>query len=94
MIPGLGRSTGEGIGHPFHYSWSSLMVSLVKNLPAMQETWVQSLGYEDSPGEGNSYPLQYSGLENSMDCIVHGVTKSWTQPSNFPFTEQFILMRR
>ena len=31
-----------------------------------------------SPGEGNSYPLQYSGLENSMDCIVHGVTKSWT----------------
>ena len=32
-----------------------------------------------SPGEGNSYPLQYSGLENSMDCTVHGVTKSWTQ---------------
>ena len=31
-----------------------------------------------SPGEGNSYPLQYSGLENSMDCIVHGVTKSRT----------------
>ena len=31
-----------------------------------------------SPGEGNGYPLQYSGLENSMDCIVHGVTKSWT----------------
>ena len=30
-----------------------------------------------SPGEGNSYPFQYSGLENSMDCIVHGVTKSW-----------------
>ena len=31
-----------------------------------------------SPGEGNSYPFQYSGLENSMDCTVHGVTKSWT----------------
>ena len=31
-----------------------------------------------SPGEGNGYPLQYSLLENSMDCIVHGVTKSWT----------------
>ena len=31
-----------------------------------------------SPGEGNGYPLQYSRLENSMDCIVHGVTKSWT----------------
>ena len=37
------------------------------------------------PGEGNGYPLQYSGLENSMDCIVHGVTKSWTQWSDFHF---------
>ena len=35
-------------------------------------------GLGRSPGEGNSYPLQYSGLENSMDCIVHGVIKSWT----------------
>ena len=35
-------------------------------------------GLEISPGEGNGYPLQYSGLENSMDCIVQGVTKSWT----------------
>ena len=31
-----------------------------------------------SPGEGKGYPLQYSGLENSMNCIIHGVTKSWT----------------
>ena len=31
-----------------------------------------------SPGEGNSYPFQYSDLENSMDCVVHGVRKSWT----------------
>ena len=38
-----------------------------------------------SPGEENSYPLQYSGLENSMDCIVHGVAKSWTGLSNFHF---------
>ena len=36
------------------------------------------------PGEGKGYPLQYSGLETSMDCIVHGVTKSWTQLSDFP----------
>ena len=35
-------------------------------------------GLGRSPGEGNGYPLQYSGLENSMDCIVHGITKSWT----------------
>ena len=52
------------------------VAQLVKNLPAMQETWFKSLSWEDSPGEGNGYPFQYSGLENSMDYIVHGVTKS------------------
>ena len=39
-IPGLGRSAGEGIGYPLHYSWASLVVQLVKNLLAMWETWV------------------------------------------------------
>ena len=38
-----------------------------------------------STGEGKGYPLRYSGLENSMDCIVHGVSKSWTQLSDFHF---------
>ena len=42
-------------------------------------------GLGRSPGEENSYPLQYSGLENSMDCIVLGVTKSQTQLSDFHF---------
>ena len=42
-----------------------------------------------SPGEGNGYPLQYFCLENSMDCIVHGVAKSWTRLSDFHF--HFIL---
>ena len=42
-------------------------------------------GLGRSPGEGKGYPLQYSGLENSMDCIVHGITKSWTWLSNFHF---------
>ena len=37
------------------------------------------------PGEGKGYPLQYSGLENPMGCIVHGVAKSWTRPSDFHF---------
>ena len=40
-------------------------------------------GLGRSPGEGKVYPRQYSGLENSMDCIVHGVSKSWTRLSNF-----------
>ena len=43
------------------------MAQMMKNLPAMQETQVQSLGQEDSSREGNSYPFQYSYLENSMD---------------------------
>ena len=42
-------------------------------------------GLRGSPGEGNGYPLQYSGLENSMDCIVHGVAKSWTRLNNLHF---------
>ena len=46
-IPGPGRSAGEGIGYPFQYSWASLVVLLVKNPPAMQETMVQFLGRED-----------------------------------------------
>ena len=52
----------------------------------MWETRVPSLGWEDLwPGEGNGYPLQHSGLENSMDCIVHGVTKSRPQLCDFHF---------
>ena len=46
-IPGLGRSPGEGIGYLLHYSWAFPVAQLVKNPPAMQETWVQSLGWED-----------------------------------------------
>ena len=52
MFPGLGRFTGEGIDYTLQYSWSSLVAQLVKNLPAMQETWVQSLGWEDPLEEG------------------------------------------
>ena len=47
MIPGLGRSLGEGIGYPLQYSWASLEAQLVKNPPAMWETWIRSLGWED-----------------------------------------------
>ena len=49
----------------------------------MQETCVRSLGWEDSPGEGNGNPLQYSDLENSMDRTVQGVTKSQIRLSYF-----------
>ena len=83
MIPGSGRFAEEGIGYPLQYSWASLVAQAAKNPPAMWETWILSLGWEDPPGEENVYPLQYSGLENSMDCIVRGVPKSQTQLSNF-----------
>ena len=62
---------------------ASLIVQLVKNLPAMQETLDSIAGLGRSPGEGKGYPLQYSSLENSMNCIVHGVTKNWTWLSDF-----------
>ena len=65
----------------------SPVAQMVKNLPAMQETQVQSLGREDPLEKGNANPLQYSCLENPMDrgawqAIVHVVAKSWTQLSN------------
>ena len=72
---------------PYIPKWASLVTQMVKNLPTMQETWVRSLGQEDSPGEGNSYPIQYPCLENSMDrgpqqAIVYGAVKSQTPLSN------------
>ena len=69
-----------------------LVAQLVKNPPAMPETWVQSLGWEDPlgrerlpTGEGKGFPLQYSDLENSRNCVVHGVTNSWNDLSDFHF---------
>ena len=51
-IPGLGRSAGEGIGYPLQYSWASLVAELVNNPPAMRETWVRFLGWEDPLEKG------------------------------------------
>ena len=51
-IPGSGRSPGGGHGNPLQYPWASLIARLVKNLPAMQETLVRSLGWEDPLEKG------------------------------------------
>ena len=72
-IPRSGRSPGEGIGYPLQYSWSSLVAQLVKNLPAMWETWVP-----DPLEKGKCYLLQYSGLENSIDYSPWGHKESDT----------------
>ena len=53
-IPGLERSTEEGIGYPLQYSWASLVAQLVKKLPAMWESWLQSLGWEDPLEKGKA----------------------------------------
>ena len=86
MIPGSGRSTGEGIGYPLQYSWAYLVAQLVKKsaYDAGDLDFIPGLGR--SPGEGKGYALQYSGLENSMDCVVHGIAKNWTQLTDFDFT--------
>ena len=53
-VPGLGTSAGEGIGYALQYSGASLVAQLVKNPPAMQETWVRSLGWEDPLEKGKA----------------------------------------
>ena len=54
LISGLGKSPGKGKGYPLQYSWASLVAQLVKNLPAMRETWVRSLGWEDPLEKGKA----------------------------------------
>ena len=57
---------------------ASLVAQMVKNLPATHKTWVGKI-----PWRRRGYPLQYFGLENSMDSIIHGVAKSWTRLRHF-----------
>ena len=64
-IPGSGGSAREGIGYPLQYSWASPVAQLVKNLPAMRETWVQSLGRKDA-------------LEKEM--AIHSSILAWEIP--------------
>ena len=65
MIPGSGSSSGEGVGYPLQYSWAFLVTQVVKNLSAMQETWVLSLGWED--------PLE-------EDMATHSSILAWKIP--------------
>ena len=82
-IPGLGRPPGEGIGYPLQCSWASLVAQLVKNLPAMRETWVQSLGWENPLEKGKA---THSSILAWRIPLVHGVAKCRTRLSNFHFT--------
>ena len=75
----------------FQPFWASLVPQRVKNLPAMRETWVWTLGWEDPLEKGTAYPLAYSGLENSTDrgawwAAVHGVAESRHDRVTFTFS--------
>ena len=70
LIPGSGRSAGEGIGYPLQYSWASLVAQLVKNPPAMQETWVWSLGWEDALEKGKATHSSILAGRILWDCRV------------------------
>ena len=87
MIPGSGRSPGEGIYYPLQYSWASLVGQTVKNLPAMLETWVLSLGWEEPLEEGIATHSSILAWRIPMDrgawqATVLGVAKTWTQQSD------------
>ena len=86
LMPGLGRSPGEGTGYPLQHSQASCGLYGKESICNVGDLGlIRGLGR--SPGKGNSYPLQYSCLENSMDkgswwAIAHGVTKSKTRLSD------------
>ena len=80
LISGSRRSPEGGIGYPLQHLWVSLVAQLVKNPPAMRETWVRSLGWEDPLEKATPTPLIL------LDSIVNGVAKSWTPLSNFHFS--------
>ena len=84
QLLGWEDSPGEGIGYPLQYSWASLGGSAGKEFASNGGDLASVPGLGRSVGaEGKGTPLQYSGLENSMDCRVHGVAKSRTRLSNF-----------
>ena len=79
LLCGLGRSAGEGIGYPLQYSWASLVAHLVKNLPAMRETWVRSLGWED--------PLE-EGMATHFSIFAWTRMLAWDTLSSIKWTEE------
>ena len=76
LIPGLGRSPGEGIDYALQYFGASLVAQLVKNLPSMRETWVRPLGWEDLLEKGKA--THSSILAWRIPWTVPGVAKSRT----------------
>ena len=78
LISGSGSSLGEGMGYTFQYSWASLVAQLVKNLPAMWETWVQCLGWEDPLEDGIATHSSILAWRIPLDRGHDSVTKHRT----------------
>ena len=76
LIPASGRFAGEGLGYPHQYSWAPFVAQLVKNPPAMRETWVQSLGWEDPLEKGKA--THSSILACRIPWTIYEVEKSRT----------------
>ena len=86
-IPRWGRSPGEGIGYPLQFSWAFLVAQVVQNLPAMQESWLWSLGWEGPMEKGMATHSSILAWRIPMDrgawwATVRGVTKSQTGQSD------------
>ena len=85
-IPGSGRSPRKGIGYPFQYFWASLVAQMVKNLPAMWETWIWSLGWEDLLEEGMAthLPGEFHGQRSLVGYSPWGrrVGHNWETKHN------------
>ena len=75
LIPKLGRSAGKGIGYPLQYSWASLVAQLVKNLPAMRETWVGSLGWQDPLEKGKATHSSILAWKSPWGCKESDMTE-------------------
>ena len=89
-IPGLGWSTGEGKGYRLQYSWASLVPQLVKNPPAMWETWVRSLVWEDPLEKGKATHSSIPAWRIPWAVESTEVSKSRTRLSNFHYTHYII----
>ena len=94
-IPGSGRSAGEGIGYPLQHPWASLVAQMVKNPPAMWETWVQALSWEDLLAKGMAthssilqYPVPRQHIKKQRQYFAHNGSYS----QSYGFSSSYIWM--
>ena len=87
LIPESGRSAEDGIGYPLQYPWASLVIQQVKNLPAIWDTWVQSLGWEDPLEKGKA---THSSILAWKILWILSSMGSLLSSSSFPFLQNFL----